>query len=323
MPFHFDTDSVSQVGAGQITVTWKDFQLIANGPYIVFRGVVNCATRSITIREGWVTDPRTGRNKPLSESPSASGGTPSTNALLLTRFPTTRRPEGRMLRILCVDANGANDSSLAALAAELRAGWNCASASPTVPAVWCRNEPQVTDVLALAALRLGQASKVCGTSASELNALLASALSEIQWNGRTCASEDANCFVAKLESQTSEIGQDLAGAEVGGTCSNTERTLKLLGERQARDAAMAKFWSCVATLVRSYDDGTSPADSVATGVYGACQQSLVTPGTSSLSENPGLQGAVMPRIVASVLAERARKRLRPPQPKSKGATPTT
>ena len=201
-----------------------------------------------------------------------------------------------------------DDELLRTVVTNLRSSWKCTSAKPIVPTFWCRDEPTITSALGQTALRLWQAKTACGLSEAEADSLLSAVLID----GSRCRNDDSNCTMANIRLLRSGLDDDLAGVASKKACTNVKWRLERLQEDRAREAAISLFWSCVGAAVRTIDDGISPADSVATGVFGACRQTLVTPGPNSPVENPLMQAAVMPQIIARVLAERARKKASPP-----------
>ena len=201
------------------------------------------------------------------------------------------------------------DDLYSQIAVDLRSSWRCNSSNPLVPAFWCRKDQEIDNALGSAAFKLRAARSACGLSSEDANSVLMSKLP----TGLRCGGDD-RCNMANLGLFNSSL-EDADPSK--GDCSTIKYALERLREEEVRSRATEAFWRCVDTTARTIDDRISPADSVATGVWGMCQSAFAASGQGqrSLANNPYVKDAVMPKIVARVLAERARsKQASPPAP---------
>ncbi len=213
------------------------------------------------------------------------------------QFPTPSSSEGKLLARLCQFDQGPKIKAVKEL---LRRGCKEGSA-----AYLCRMTD--ADFLEYANLvsRIQLAEYACNMGRERLSSISYGWLRALA----RCQDSAGGCR-GLLSLQVSGVSQDLSAAMQGGTCAYLAGAQAQIDADEAKNAAWDTYRKCVSAKIITLDDGRSPADVIARGVFAQCRsQSPV----SNMYE-PGQ--SVIDLLTGRILEERQARRT---SPKSRSA----
>lgn len=294
-----DEDSITKPGDGQYRLAWR----IGASPdklTAVFVGTAECLSESLNLE----SETRIEQDAVLARYSGNtvidySAGTRTTGGRVSVLsdqekqrrhlYPSNGGEPGSLLRYLC-GASIPSTTQRETLATALQTKLGC-SVAPWKGTVLCQRDPKSLGALYQLTSRFEQASSACSLSPEQSSLILR------DWYLSLAECRDAGGCLPVVLLQASGVVGDLAAAAEQQQCTYLQQTIASAQEHVATRAALASFKACVTKQIPALDDRMSPADTIASAVFGVCEG--VLPGW--MNANQSVRASSLPAISAEVL----------------------
>jgi hypothetical protein len=303
----YDVASISGAGGATIEVTWRE-GFSSRKSYRVKTGILDCQALSISLIKMRFKDmpELVGTASGKEDVIDFTSDDPKKRTLGgLVNFPRYSYPtfasdEGQLIDALCRKVGPDWDSRLQREVTEF-----CAVQKSRSAVVLCNGDPVGARALWLSAFRIAQAKQACDATDDVLNTVLEAALAGEPTLSEKCSGKNMPC-VDELDYLSVDLGKDIADSKNGSPCQTVAARVAAIAEaNKKRQESVARFAACVKLQIAELDDGLSPANVVADGVYVVCQAALALASPVESETTLQVQATIKPSVVASILAYRA------------------
>lgn len=314
-----DEDSITKPRDGQYRLAWR---IGANPDKLtaIFVGTADCLTESLHLESETriEQDPVLARYSGntvidyIAGTRATSGRVSALSAQDKQRrhlYPSNGGEPSSLLRYLCGNSIPST-AQRETLATALQEKLGC-NALPWKGTVLCQKDPKSVGALYELTSRFEQASSACSLPSEESSLILR------DWYLSLSECRDAGGCLPVVMLQTSGVVADLAAAAERQQCTYFRQSLATAQEHVATRAALANFRACVTKQIPALDDRMSPADTIATAVFGVCEGLLPV----RMNANQGVRANSLPAISAEVLQFRQLLLRQQQKPKPQGQKP--
>lgn len=160
---------------------------------------------------------------------------------------------------------------------------------------FCANDPATLETLYLLFFRLAQVQEACATSQAQLDSVLHNWLVTVT----ECTSKQG-CGISLLQLDVSGLGDDLSRAASHQACSYIQSSITSAAEDQEKRDSITRFKACAKRSIPALDDRISPADVIASALFGVCRAELIP----QLAQSKVFADGVLSTLSAAVLQQR-------------------
>ncbi|MFZ1767129.1 MAG: hypothetical protein WAT68_10840, partial [Candidatus Nitrotoga sp.] len=210
-------------------------------------------------------------------------------------FPAFASLEGQMIQRLCFTKDNDWTQRKKKTVAIFQSILKCSPEKTGNIALLCRNDDKTTQDIFNTIFRMNQIESLCKVPTDVLDAILNNYLITISNSKRGEVMPLLGLF-------NRELSEDLSRAVNDEKCSYIAMASEEAAINAEERESTEKFKACIVKTVSRLDDQISPADVIATAVYGVCLNQLAGRYTQSEEFERGFK----PGLIAIVLEHRAK-----------------